>query len=189
MSDFLVFPGALEIRQDDLGTVLAGAFPFNVQATISNRGGVRKEVIQPGAFDFAIDEGREINLLSGHDFAKPLATTRNASLALESTEEALQFSARLPTEMPSYMRDTVDMIRAGLAGGISPGFTVAGVPDATEIVPEPGNPGVSIRVVRAALLYELSIVTRPAYPDTELTARARPSKAAPAPIPVHRWLV
>lgn len=189
MSDYLVLPGELEIRQTGRGPRLSGSFPYNAQATVSNRGRVRKERVAPGAFDFAIDEGREINLLSGHDFAKPLATTRNASLSLESTDEALRFEAALPEAMPTYMRDTVDMIAAGLAGGISPGFTVAGVPDAVEEIPEPGNPGVSIRVIRNALLFELSIVTRPAYPDTELTAREKQSASSKSAIPVHRWLV
>ena len=39
-------------------------------------------------------------------------------------------------------------------------------------IPEPGNPGVSIRVIKHAVLYELSIVSRPAYGSTDVDLRA-----------------
>ena len=77
--------------------------------------------------------------------------------------------------MPTWMADTVRSIRAGLAGGISPGFRIPPkniIPDAEELVDEPGNPGVQIRVVKQAVLYEMSIVTRPAYGSTDLDIRA-----------------
>ena len=73
------------------------------------------------------------------------------------------------------MGDTVRMVRAGLAGGVSPGFRVppaSAVADAEGLEPEPGNPGVQVRVIRQAVLHELSIVTRPAYSETEIVARA-----------------
>ena len=78
--------------------------------------------------------------------------------------------------MPTYMLDMVRQIRAGLAGGVSPGFRVppaSAVSGAAEILePEPGNPGVQVRVIRQAVLYEISIVTRPAYSETDIAARA-----------------
>ena len=67
------------------------------------------------------------------------------------------------------MRDTVLAIRAGLVGGISPGFNVpprAAVPDAESEEPEPGNPGIFIRVLRTVLVPEFSLVTRAAYSDS-----------------------
>ena len=168
MVEFPIYLADYEVRQVGISVRIAGRFEYNQDAIISNRGNERKERISPGAFDFAIDEGREVNLLAGHDFNRPMATTRNGSLLIRSTREALEFLAALPKveSQPTYMRDTLEQIRAGLTGGISPGFTTAGIPGATESMPEPGNPNVSIRVIRAALLYELSIVTRPAYPNT-----------------------
>ena len=77
--------------------------------------------------------------------------------------------------MPTWMADTVRSIRAGLAGGISPGFRIPPknvVPDAEELVDEPGNPGVQIRVIKQAVLHEMSIVTRPSYVSTEVDIRA-----------------
>ena len=51
------------------------------------------------------------------------------------------------------------MIRAGLAGGVSPGFRVppaSVVANAEAFEPEPGNPGVQVRVINQAVLHELS---------------------------------
>ena len=130
------------------------------------------------ALAFAVeDEAREIHLLSGHSFDRPLASKRRGTLRLEDRDDGLRFEADLPeeAEQPSWMRDTVLALQGGLVGGISPGFSVppASVPNAEQVIPEPGNPGVQIRVIRQAVLYELSLVTRPAYPATELDLRAQ----------------
>ena len=96
---------------------------------------------------------------------------------LDDADDALSFEATLPDpdDQPTFMQDTVRMVRAGLVGGISPGFRVPPrevVPGAETIEPEPGNPDVAIRVINAAVLFELSLVTRPAYPDTEVDLRS-----------------
>lgn len=173
----LIYPvEGLEVRQ--AGRLLAGAFKYGSTATIRDRGRVRKERFAPRAFQHAVnDEEREINLLSGHTFAQPLASKRRGSLRLADSNDALEFEATLPpeNEQPSWMRDAVLGVRAGLINGVSPGFRVppvSAVARATELIPEPGNPGVAIRLIREAILYELSLVTRPAYPDTALSIRA-----------------
>ena len=161
-----------EYRQEGHTPQIRGVFRYDGMATIANTGRRRKERIQPGAFSYTIERPDfEINLLSGHELSKPLASKRAGSLALADGADALDFTASLPpdSQQPSYMRDTVLAISAGLIGGISPGFNVpprSAVPDAEFDEPEPGNPGVFIRVVRAALLYELSTVTRAAYADS-----------------------
>ena len=131
------------------------------------------------AFAFAVeDEAREIHLLSGHSFDRPLASKRRGTLRLKDRDDGLRFEADLPeeAEQPSWMRDTVLALQGGLVGGINPGFSippVSAVPDAVELIAEPGNPGVQIRVIRQAVLYEMSLVTRPAYPATEVDLRAQ----------------
>ena len=177
-----VYPVELEYRQR--GRVLQGSFPYtdsgmseNV-ATVSDRGRVRKEAFAPRAFDFAVkDESREINLLSGHNFDFPLGSKLAKSLTLTDSASALSFRATLPpeSEQPSWMLDAVLAVRGGLVRGISPGFKVPPsdvVPDAEELIPEPGNPDVMIRFIRAAVLFELSLVTRASYPNTEIDLRS-----------------
>ena len=48
---------------------------------------------------------------------------------------------------------------------------MAAIEGAEVLVPEPGNPGVMIREIREALLFEISLVTRPAYPETTIQRR------------------
>ena len=167
-----------ELRQRGGGRSLSGRFPYRSRATVRDRGRVRKEEFLERAFAFAVeDPEREIHLLSGHSFDKPLASKRRGTLRLDDADDGLRFEADLPevTEQPSWMRDTVLSLEAGLVGGISPGFRVpplSAVPNAQQLIPEPGNPGVQIRVIRQAVLYELSLVTRPAYPATDVDLRA-----------------
>ncbi len=174
--DYGIWPVFLEYRQR--GRTLTGEFPYGKTATISDRGRVRKEHFTPGAFSFSVqDPTRDINLLAGHSFDRPLASKLGGTLKVEDTPKALTFRATLPAEndQPSWMRDAVLSIRGGLVGGISPGFSVPPasiVPDAEELIDEPGNPGVSIRTISAAILFELSLVTRPAYKETVVDLRA-----------------
>ena len=179
-----VFPAELEIRQG--GRTLGGTFAYGAIATVSNRGRRRKEVFAPRAFRFAIeDEAREINLLSGHEFGKPIASRKAGSLTIRDSDQGVSFEAILPDtlDQPSWMRDAILSIQAGLTGGVSPGFSVAPIPDAESEVPEPGNPSVSIRVIREALLFEMSLVTRPAYPETSIDLRRFDSPRDDGPRP------
>ena len=204
-----VYEGELELRQS--GRRLAGRFPYSQrsgdrQATVMDRGRVRKERIAPDAFGWqirefeklqgelaatiesAVDEARvqvlrqelerrNIHVLAGHSYDRPMGDMLRSGARVTSTREAVDFEIDLPDEgnQPSYMRDAIAMIRAGLIGGISPGFRVpprAVVPDGERLEPEPGNPAVQVRVIENAVLSELSIVTRPAYSDTDVDVRA-----------------
>ena len=168
---------ALEYRQK--GRKLRGSFPYNALATISDRNTVRKETFKPSAFAFSLkDADRVISLLRGHDFNTALAvrSPKFKSLELDDTTTALNFEATLPplTQQSQHVRDTVLDVQAGLLNGISPGFKIppAGViANAEEFVPEPGNPGVEIRVINAAILFELSLVHRPSYKSTSVELR------------------
>lgn len=168
----------LEVRQLDKRPAIAGKFAYNSLAVLCDRGAVRKETIMPGAFSFTLgDPSREVNLLFGHSFDRPLASRSSGTLELKDTERFLEFVATIPegADRASHVVDALALIGSGLARGISPGFRVPPsdvVPGAEKLVPEPGNPGVKIRQLWALLLFELSIVTRPAYQDSEAELRA-----------------
>ena len=168
--EFAVYAVELETRQEGDGRRrIRGSFPYAGMATIADRGRTRKERIKPGAFRYAIDDPEsEISLLRGHAFDRPLASKHGKTLELVDSAYELHFEAVLPPDdaMPSWVTDTVRAIDAGLMLGLSPGFRVppaSAVPNAEELVPEPDNPGVMIRQINAAVLYELSVVTRAAY--------------------------
>ena len=122
-------------------------------------------------------ERANVHILRGHDFGQPLGDMKRGTARVVSTREAVEFEVDLPSDadMPTYFSDALKEIRTNRAGGISPGFRMPPsnvVPGAEVDIPEPGNPSVSIRVIRQAVLYELSIVSRPAYGSTEVDLRA-----------------
>ena len=176
----------LEIRREGDGSrIVAGRFPYNTRAVLSDGGRTgrpQKEQFAPGAFDYSLEQAEnDIPLLVGHDFAKPLASRRSGTMTLASDSDALTFEARISPEVAdtSHGRDTLALITAGLAIGLSPGFRVPPqrtVPDAVTVEEEPDNPSAGehraiIRTINAAILYELSIVTRPAYDAAQVEAR------------------
>ena len=81
----------------------------------------------------------------------------------------------------------------GLVTGTSPGFFIPPkekVPDAEKYVDEPGSTkGVRIRVIRNAVLVEMSLVSRPSYTETGLDVRGFDMYEEPAKKKrVKRWL-
>jgi len=185
-----VYPVDLELRQGGF----RGFFPYGSTATVRDRGRVRKERFQPHAFRFAVEDlNREINFLYGHNLSQPLASRSAGTLILTDTAAGLEFDAELPPEgrQPTWVRDFLLAHEAGMIRGISPGFTVpptSAVAEPERIEPEPGNPGVGIRVIREAVLFELSAVTRPAYSDTVLEARQVQGGEPIDLLRFYRWL-
>lgn len=185
--------GGLEVRKPSsgrAGTVLRGRFPYNKPAVLSdggrNGGRPRKEIIAPGAFSYRLDlepgpPENDLHLLVGHSYDRPLASRNAGTLSFTDTPEALFFDALITEEMQrvSYVQDVLGAIGAGLILGISPGFRLPpprAVPNAEKIEDEGNDPAAGmhnaiIRTVLAALLYEFSLVTRPAYPEAQVEER------------------
>lgn len=194
--------GALELRRnDDGGARLSGRFPYNSPAVLSdggrNGGRPRKEVIAPGAFNYRIDlPDEDINLLVGHNYDMPLASKKTGTLSFKDTATALLLSAIITPAIAetTHGKDALALISAGLAVGISPGFRIPPprtVPDAEKIEDEDPKLGTAIiRTIFAALLYEMSIVTRPAYSQAQIEQRNWNVTDGGVAVPVHplnRW--
>jgi hypothetical protein len=199
--------GDFEVRQaGDGATRLRGRFPYRRRAVLSDggrRGRPEKEEFDANAFAFRVnDPEAEIHLLVGHRFDKPLASKLSGTLTLRDTAAALLFEAVITRAISetTFGRDALALLFAGLATGISPGFRLPperAVPrqQAETIIQEPVNPdegmmGAEIRIIHEALLFELSLVTMPAYPDAQVEARMaapviRPNSKAPQFL--RRW--
>lgn len=174
--------GGLELRKRASGALaLHGRFPYNRRAVLSDGGRTgrpRKEVIAPRAFSYRVERPEEdIHLLIGHSYDRPLASRGAGTLKLVDSDDALSFAATITDEMQevSYVRDFLAAMRAGLIIGISPGFRIPperAVPNAEKVEEEDPAEGMAlIRTIFAALLYELSVVTRPAYDETQIEER------------------
>lgn len=179
----------LEIRAGDDGShELSGTFPYNSNAVLSDggrNGRPKKERFASRAFSYRVERPEEdIHLLLGHDYNRPLASRGAGTLDLIDGDDALTLRAIITRDIAetSHGKDTLNMIRAGLAVGLSPGFRLPperAVPrdSAERIHDEPHRPAEGmhraiIREIMQALLYELSIVTRPAYPTAQVEARS-----------------
>lgn len=180
--------GTLELRASKKGRGIRGRFPYNKRAVLSDGGKTgkpKKEEFAPGAFTYSLQatDQSPIHLLAGHSYDKPLASTENGTLALVDTPEALTFEADIVPEVAaiSWVVDLFALIEAGLSVGLSPGFRIPperAVPadQAEKITQEPYDPakgmhGAIIRTILQAILFELSIVTRPAYDQAQVEAR------------------
>ena len=88
---------AIEVRQD--GREITGGYSPTVRlATIASTGrNAERDVRARVLSQFAIRAPeREIHLLAGHSYDKPLARKLNGSLFLDEADDALSFRALLP---------------------------------------------------------------------------------------------
>lgn len=203
--------GGLEIRKSGGGVRINGRFPYGKPAVLTDGGRTgrpRKEIIAPRAFGYRVETPsehggkKEIHFLAGHSFDRPLASVRAGTLELTDSDEALTFEATIGAEMTevSYVRDFLGGMAAGLVMGLSPGFRIPPKrvsPNAESVADEDPSEGMAIiRTVHDALLYEISAVTRPAYPEAQISARSwQPDTPARAPMmtpryaALRRWLL
>ena len=175
--------GGLEVRRGRGGGFrLRGSFPYGKRAVLSdggrNGGRPKKEQFAPRAFSFNIENDTDIMFLSGHRFDKPLASRAAGTLDLSDGDDAMRFEATITEEMQetTWTRDFMAAFNAGLVVGLSPGFRLPPqrtVPDAETIEEEDPSEGEAIiRTINAALLFEISAVTKAAYPDAQIEERS-----------------
>ena len=194
--------GDLEVRRSARGGVsLRGRFPYRATAVLSDggrNGRPRKERFAPRAFSYRVErEDEDIHLLVGHRFDKPLASRKTGTLAIRDDGEAVTFEAEVSEAIAetTHGRDALAMLRSGLAVGISPGFRLPpkrAVAEPERFEDEPHDPGrgmhgAIIRTITAALLYELSLVTMPAYPEAAVEEARHWPVPTPAVHPAMRW--
>lgn len=150
----------VEVRAEaDAITVEGYAAVFNQPTDI---GGYFREQIAPGAFTDAI--GRDdVVFLINHD-GLPLARTRSGTLELSQDDHGLKMRSVLDPEDPDVRAIAGKMKRGDLDK-----MSFAFYPDVEEW-DETGD--VPLRTIRSAALYDVSIVTTPAYDGTEIGLRS-----------------
>ena len=148
-----------EIRAESDGVKVAGyAAVFNEEADIA---GMFREVIAPGAFKDAI--GRDdVVFLINHD-GLPLARTRSGTLKLTEDDHGLRMETTLDAEDPD-VKSIVGKMQRGDLDKMSFAFR-ATVQEWDDTQDPP------LRTIRQAELFDVSIVTSPAYDGTEIGLR------------------
>ncbi len=151
---------AAEIRSEGDEVRVSGyAAVFN---QVTDIGGVFREVIAPGAFDEAI--GRDdVVFLINHD-GLPLARTRSGTLKLSQDSTGLRMETVLDANDPD-VRAIVPKMKRGDLDKMSFAFW----PEVQEWDESGDTP---VRTIRKASLYDVSIVTTPAYDGTSIGLRA-----------------
>lgn len=122
-----------------------------------------KERIKRGAFKSSLDRGDDVRALVDHDPSKILGRTKPGTLRLRTDADGLR--AEIDPPETTVGRDVVESIRRGDLDGMSFGFRT--VTDAWHL-----EDGVGIRELIEVDLFDVSVVTFPAYPDTSVAVRA-----------------
>ena len=146
----------LEGRAADGGKIEGVAMPYGREADIA---GIFRESVVAGAFGTIGD----VILNRMHDRNEPLARTDGGGLELQDGAERLWLRA----DIPDYRADVRDMVKRRIYRGFSVEMEVT-----AEDWPSPDR-----RIIRAATLWGVGLVDRPAY-DEATAAIAKRAKEA-----------
>lgn len=147
----------------DNGKKIRGyAIRFN--ALSEDLGGFR-EYIAPEAVDRTLNEGLDVRALVDHDSGKVIGRTRAGTLMLRKDSKGLKIEIDPDTEI-SYAKDIMRAVARGDVSGMSFGFRA--LEDVWDY--EGKTP---IRTVTDMRVSEVSIVTFPAYQQTDVSVAQR----------------
>ena len=156
-----------EIRADADGIKVEGyAAVFGQETDI---GGMFREVIEKGAFADAIERD-DVVFLINHE-GLPLARTRSGTLRLSEDSHGLKIETTLDPDDPD-----VKSIAGKMRRGDLDKMSFAFFPEVQEW-DESGD--MPLRTIKRASLYDVSVVTTPAYEGTEIALRSLAASRAP----------
>lgn len=148
------------------GTFIGHAAVFNSRTAIGNpqTWGFWEEIAE-GAFDSALERGDDVRFLVDHDPSKLLGRTASGTLRLSTDKRGLVAEADLPDTQLG--RDTRILLDRGDLSQMSFGFVPVReewttLDDGTDLV----------RVLDVEPLVDVSVVTFPAYEETDAAARS-----------------
>lgn len=122
------------------------------------------EYVRRGAFSKTLNDGADVRLLIDHE-GVPLARTSSGTLALEEDERGLRAEAELDPMNPDAAR-IISALKRGDLSQMSFAFRT---------IKDSWNTDRSVRELREVQLYDVSVVTFPAYEETVAEVRNRQS--------------
>lgn len=157
-------PDGIELRVGEGETPhrFVGTIPF---LSLSQDLGGFKERLMPTAFKSSLASGQDIRALVDHDAAKLLGRTSNGTLRVAPGEKGLAVEMDLPDT--SYGRDIRTLVARRDIRGLSFGFKVR---EGGQRFLKEG--GLTVRELHDIDLREISVVSLPAYADTDVAIRS-----------------
>ena len=152
---------SLEVRSEGEGlpTIIGYAAKFN---SLSEDMGFR-ERIKPGSFKRAIEEKHDIRALINHDESQVLGRTASGTLTI--AEDSIGLYVEISPPDTQAGRDICTSIKRGDVSQMSFQFMVLEEEWST-------SEGVTIREISDVRMLDVSVVTFPAYADTECALRS-----------------
>jgi HK97 family phage prohead protease len=167
----------LEVRSAETGPPRLVGYAAKFDSWSEDLGGFR-ERIKPGAFDRALAGEHDVRALINHDSNLILGRSRSGTLRLSSDEVGLRMELDLPDTQVA--RDLSTSIQRGDIDQMSFGFMVDRGGSLWDLDAEP----VERTITEVSQLLDVSVVTFPAYPQTEVALRSLgEAKAAVPPTP------
>ncbi len=119
------------------------------------------EYVAPGAFKRSLQSRNEVKLLWNHDSGEPLASLRGGTMQLVEDNRGLKVTAQLPNTTRG--RDIAELLRTKVIDSMSFGFNV---------IKDSWSSNGQTRTLESVRLFEVSIVSFPAYEATTAQVRS-----------------
>ena len=122
------------------------------------------EYVAPGAFKRSLQSRNEVKLLWNHDSGEPLASLRGGTMQLVEDDRGLKVTAQLPNTTRG--RDIAELLRTKVIDSMSFGFNV---------IKDTWSRDGQTRTLDSVRLFEVSVVSFPAYEATTAQVRSQPT--------------
>lgn len=150
------------VEQEGHGTAKIVGYAAVFNALSKDLGGFREQ-ITPGAFKATLERRDDVAALFSHSSSHVLGRLSAGTLRMKEDEVGLLVEIDPPNT--TVGRDVVESIRRGDLDSMSFGFVVDEEEWTRDEVGE-------VRTLNSVSLFDVSVVTWPAYPDTEVAVRS-----------------
>jgi uncharacterized protein len=154
-------PQRFEIRKNADGSRSISGYAAVFNSLSEDLGGF-KEQLKQGCFSQSLRDNPDVLCLYGHDTNQILGRVSSGTLTVAEDDKGLKFTCLLPAT--STARDLIALMERGDISQMSFGFSCV-QDDWSEVN------GQTIRTVIEAMLFEVSVVSMPAYSQTVVNLR------------------